>query len=225
MYKIMNAPVRTFPFPHLLIEEFLDWGLYDALLDAWPDGMFQDISKIRPVEGYKDRRAWHFNKQPPQAGPWSVLHEVMHATSIRRAMIHKLMKGLSHEMLSRVVETSVTDSLLVQDRPGYSIGPHTDAPQKIVSGLLYLPEPGVLSDPRLGTSLYIAVGEKQSCPGGPHHDRDDPEFLFEEVFRAPYLPNVFVTFLKTERSFHGVEPVPPGMKRRVYIWNVRETPV
>jgi hypothetical protein len=224
-YKIANATVRTWPFPHLCIEDFLDWDLYRALIEDWPDDRFQDISKIRPVSGYKDRSAWHFKDREDleMQGPWLDLYDLMHHPAVRNAMMTRLDSN-------RVPETCVTDSLLVRDRGGYSIGPHTDAPQKVCSGLLYLQSFGNhhrkdgLDETPLGTSLYISRTGK-TCPGGPHHDRDSAEFQFEEVWRAPYQPNTFVCFLKTDNSFHGVEPVPEGYERRVYIWNVRTSEI
>lgn len=210
--------------------------LYHDLIEDWPDDRFQDISKVRPVSGYKDRFAWHFKGAEFQAtgsGPWLDLYCLMHDINIRKAVLTRFAITSSVTgglMMPHIVPTSdatVTDSLLVRDRSGYSIGPHTDAPQKVCSGLLYLPDPmhiGSKWGPELGTSLYVSRTGK-TCPGGPHHDRDSEEFQFDEVWRAPYRPNTFVCFLKTDNSFHGVEPVPEGYERRVYIWNVRTSEV
>lgn len=221
------------PFPHLCIEDFLPRDLYNSLVDNWPDDRFQDISKIRPVSGYKDRFAWHFKGDAvPVDGPWLDLYNLMHDRAITLAMLARLgwekspvidWSAKRPDWHFDVMQT-VTDSLLVRDKTGYSIGPHTDAPQKVCSGLLYLPDPMHIGSKDLGTSIYVSRTGK-TCPGGPHHDRDSAEFDFEEVWRVPYKSNTFVCFLKTDNSFHGVEPVPEGRERRVYIWNVRTSEV
>ena len=212
IYKIMNAPVKSWPFPHLEINDFLPRGLYNNCLAHWPTD-FQDIAKVRPVGGYKDRKAIHF-KGPaaPQAGPWKELHDITTDDHVVAALLAKLKPPPD-------ISSIVSDCLLVEDRAGYSIGPHTDSPAKLISILLYMPW-AARAD--LGTSLYIP-SDGFTCPGGPHYDKASHDF--QEVKRFDYRPNKLVAFKKTSNSFHGVEPVPPRRERRVFIWNLRTNEV
>ena len=223
IYKIMNAPIYPWPYPHLEIDDFLPWDLYAACVENWPDD-FQDISKVRPVGGYKDRKAIHF-KTTPQDGPWKELYDI--------AMDPGVVGAWQAKMGINSLVNVVPDSLLVEDHEGYSIGPHTDSPAKLVSILLYFPGRlgSYVDDPiffenaedeHLGTSIYWPP-DGFTCPGGPHYDRASHDF--QEVRRFEYRPNKLVAFKKTNNSFHGVEPVPKAMERRVFIWNLRTSEI
>src|SRR5262249_5210128 len=99
-------------------------------------------------------------------------------------------------------DTDIADeAMLVHDRTRYSVGPHTDAPFKVVSLLFYLPADERLA--RHGTSIYVPKDGAMTCPGGPHY----PFERFERMATMPFVPNALFAFLKTDNSFHGVEPV------------------
>ncbi len=230
VYKICNAVVRPWPFPHIVIEDFLPEELYHMLAENWPHEKLRPISEVRPVKGYSARMAWHFNKDPPP--PLHVWHDfvdIMHSRCISDAFASLFpveepvaaprgFISVSHPAFDH----GIIDSLLVEDHYGYSIGPHTDHPAKLCSAVLYFPTPNFTPDIGLGTSLYVSK-EYFTCAGGPHYDRDSHGF--EEIYRVPYVGNTLMLFLKGDNTFHGVEPVPVGAERRVYIWNLRTSEV
>jgi hypothetical protein len=91
--------------------------------------------------------------------------------------------------------------ILLRDKSGYSIGPHTDAPARLMSFFFYLPDDD--NHPELGTSVYKPTDPNFICEGGPHHGFEG----FEMVERARYVRNSSFGFLKTNNSFHGVPPI------------------
>lgn len=103
---------------------------------------------------------------------------------------------------------------LIRDQQHYKIGPHTDAPWKVVSLLFYLPPDDSLRD--YGTAIYVPRDPTFTCEGGPHY----PFEPFEEVWRAPFLPNTCLGFFKTNKSFHGVPPIPVPVRRDVLLYNI-----
>jgi hypothetical protein len=111
------------------------------------------------------------------------------------------------------------EALLVNDRTDYSLGPHTDTTSKVVSVLFYLP-----GDDRLekhGTSLYVPRKPGFTCQGGPHYLFDG----FERVATMPFLPNTMFAFVKTDNSFHGVEPIADaGISRYLLLYDLRVKP-
>jgi hypothetical protein len=108
------------------------------------------------------------------------------------------------------------EALLVQDYTTYSLGPHTDTPSKVLSFLFYLPADD--SRPHLGTSMYVPKDPAFTCRGGPHH-KFEP---FRRVVTMPYVPNTLFAFLKTDNSFHGVEPVTEeGVRRDLLLYDIR----
>lgn len=106
------------------------------------------------------------------------------------------------------------DVRLIRDSLGYKIGPHTDASWKVLSLLFYLPKTNEHSD--CGTAVYVPKMPDFRCPGGPHYSFDD----FTEVWRAPFAPNSCLGFWKTDKSFHGVPPLPVQFQRDVLLYNV-----
>lgn len=89
---------------------------------------------------------------------------------------------------------------LCRDLGGYAIGPHTDGRKETQTILFYLPKDD--SMPQLGTSVYIPKDPSFTCDGTKHHDFDQ----FDKLFTAEYKPNTCFGFIRSNNSFHGVEP-------------------
>ena len=87
----------------------------------------------------------------------------------------------------------------VRQQPGYTLGPHTDSPRKVLTVLIYLPADS--SSEEAGTVIYGSDGFR--CSGKAHHRFKD----FERVKAIPFLPNTVFVFQKSDISFHGVETV------------------
>jgi hypothetical protein len=51
--------------------------------------------------------------------------------------------------------------------------------------------------------MYVPKAADFRCYGGPHHKRAK----FDRVWTMPFIPNALFAFVKTDNSFHGVEPV------------------
>mgnify|MGYP003349174621 CR=1 FL=1 len=105
---------------------------------------------------------------------------------------------------------------LVRDFTNYAIRPHTDSGRKLVSLLFYLPPDA--STRHLGTSIYL--------PKDPGFVSDGSEHLrpegFLHVARMDYVPNALFAFVRTDFSFHGVEPIPDqDFKRDLMLYDVR----
>lgn len=108
-----------------------------------------------------------------------------------------------------------TKMILVHDRSSDGVKIHTSAPSNLITFLFYLPE-----DDRYaahGTALYHPKDPNMRCWGGPHYDHAD----FDHVWTAPYRPNSLFMFVKTDQSFHGVEPVHvEGLRRDLLIFYI-----
>lgn len=89
---------------------------------------------------------------------------------------------------------------LCHDLPGYSIGPHTDGKKEISTILYYLAKDD--KDKHLGTSVYTPKNKDFTCDGKKHHPRE----YFDLLFTAEYKPNTAFGFIRSDNSFHGVEP-------------------
>ena len=70
----------------------------------------------------------------------------------------------------------------------------------------------------LGTSVYRPKDPAFTCWGGKHHAYEP----FDKVATVEFLPNRMMAFPKTERSFHGVEPIKrENVNRPLLINNIR----
>lgn len=85
---------------------------------------------------------------------------------------------------------------LCRDFPGYQIGPHTDGKDKERTFLFYL---ATEENEKAGTSLFRPIAK---VSGDGHHDFSK----FQLVKTVPYKPNTYLTFARSDRSFHGVFP-------------------
>lgn len=209
LYQVGNAPVRTYPYPHLLVQNVFPPDFYRQILAHLPSGEhLRPIHELRGVpDVYKDR--WILPILPDAVGklasPFREFWLAMGEALFRGPFGHLLISRFEPFLRSRFEkEPDVQfrdEALLVYDHTNYSLGPHTDSPRKIMSVLFYLPEDD--SRPDLGTSVYVPKDENFRCEGGPHY----PFEGFRRMTTMPYVPNTMFAFLKTPVSFHGVEPV------------------
>jgi hypothetical protein len=179
-----------------------------------------------PSDAYRDRHVVLFQEdefsrlQPAQRAFWQSMAQWLYSDPFVNAFVTKFAGALQPRLESIMAADgkilSRGDALLVQDHTRYAIGPHTDAPHRLVSFLFYLPQDDSMRD--LGTSIYRPKDPNFSCWGGPHH----PFEPFDRVKTIDFLPNRLVAFPKTAQSFHGVEPIErEHVERRLLIHNIR----
>jgi len=208
VYRIANAPVSLFPFPHLYVRDVFPADYYAALRAQLPaPGTMPTIEQSRGVRGYPDRFVLPLGGELPAGltGPqrefWGQFARWILGGRLARAVLEKFEPYLE-ERLSQIPAFEIFDeAMLVHDRTNYALGPHTDSPAKVASLLIYVPR-----DPHF------------TCPGGPHHDFAN----FELMATMPFEPNSLFAFPKTSTCFHGVEPISePGIGRDIVQYNLR----
>lgn len=104
---------------------------------------------------------------------------------------------------------------------GGFVAPHTDVPPKLISLMLYFPDAGVNYGPDAGTVFYTGHNSRPAEPAWEVFMLE-PEpasrfFAGHEVFhRAPFVADRLIGFVKSDISWHGLEPVklPAGATRR-----------
>jgi FkbM family methyltransferase len=194
--KIKEAELIMEPFPHFFIENVFPKDVYADILANMPDN-YIEIEKSRGTRGYPKR----FTSNPTGELWDGVLSNVR---GMKAVICEKF--GISGNYTD--------DTLLIRDKKGYQISPHTDTPAKVVSALFYLPKK---EHKGAGTNIYIPKQEGLTCKSGMHYSFDD----FEKVKGFPYKPNSLLVFLRTDNSFHGVEPSP--CERNVLLYNIRRS--
>jgi FkbM family methyltransferase len=198
---IEAAPVIMQPYPHLYVPGVFTDAFYAGLLAALSAVEYKPIAEVRDsIKGYPNRlMGVNLSRF------WQHLNQWMVAGSLRYALLRKF--GLPHA-------DTRDETLLLHDKTGYALGPHTDAQFKVLSAVFYLAK--TAEQGHMGTALYVPKDATFRCPGGPHHERDK----FEHVNTAAYAPNSLFVFAKTDNSFHGVELTEAD--RDVLIYDVRK---
>jgi hypothetical protein len=209
LYQVANAPLREHPYPHILVRDVFEPEFYRRMLkNLLPAELMRPIKEERQVgKGYSDDRYVYTLSQDkvgalpqPYGRFWDELTRWLLATPFALTLFGKFGPFI-HERFGDPQPGFFNEALLVDDRVRYALGPHTDTPTKVITLLFYLPADA--SHPHLGTSIYVPRDPSFRCAGGPHY----PFEQFERVVTMPYLPNTLFAFVKTDNSFHGVEPI------------------
>ena len=222
-YKIANAPVLSYPFPHFYVESVFPEAYYAELLDALPPlARYTQIGATGTVTAgsYPER----FILDPTALGegapdarhnPWQDVGDWMAGSAFSDLLLGKF-EAFATARFGAGNQLRVTsDARLTRDFTHYAIGPHTDTPRKLVSLLFYLPADHRLSG--LGTSIFEPDDPQFTCDGTRHYGFEG----FHKMYTAPFRPNSLFAFFKTDRAFHGVEPIDSGaMERNTLQYNI-----
>lgn len=224
LYKVANAPVNLYPFPHIYVRDVFPPDFYSQLRAHLPPAeVYKDLKALNRVgAGYPDTRlVMVVNPENIQAlaepirSFWDGLASWL-LGGFGETVLAKFGQFLSRRFGDSRAMQYYDEALIVQDYTTYSLGPHTDSPAKVLSFLFYLPPDDSLA--HLGTSIYVPKDPSFTCDGGPHH----PFERFERMATMPYLPNSLFAFLKTPNSFHGVEPIQEkGIRRDLLLYDIK----
>lgn len=218
MYRLANAPVRPFPFPHFFVEDVFPAELFARLRRQLPPmEAYRTIGESgRVAKGaYPERFTLDFlpeHFQRLNAGDravWTDLAEWLLGPPFRFSVLSKF-EGLLRQRFGDSLDSVTFHSRaeLVRDFTNYRLGPHSDHPSKVAVILFYLPE--TADTGHLGTSIYLPRDPKTQDDTGAHFPREK----FSLVATMPFRPNCALGFFRTPRSFHGVERVTGSSEQR-----------
>jgi len=216
--RLAAAPIRREPFPHVIVDEVFPPDFYESIIDHWPEGeSWRPLSESGRVTGYSAARQVVLMDEAGYAR-LDAQRRQFWAGEVGAWLLGQEFRLQALKRFDLGTPDTGGDALVVSDRTTYAIGPHTDAPHRIVSLLFYLPEDATFR--RFGTSFYEPLDSAFRCAGGLHH----PFERFRRVTTVEFVPNRLVAFPKSDRCFHGVERVDlPGIDRRLLIYNVRRS--
>jgi len=227
--KIANSDIKTDPFPYMVIDEIFPKDYYRRMLDMFPpEATLTPLSETGRVtaDKYKERLVALFTDDtfarmdPERKAFWMEFGKYMYSPEFIELVTRRFLPWCANR-LSALYERYGrmplrSDAMLVSDRTDYAIGPHTDAKHRLISFLFYMPKDLEYQD--LGTSLYRHKDPDFFCKGGPHYKFKD----FVYLSTVNFIPNRLLTFVRTGRSFHGVEQITrPNVDRRLLVNNIR----
>ena len=225
LYRIANAPINLFPYPHIYVEDVFPPDFYRELRAHLPPAeSYKDLKALNRVgAGYPDTRLVMVVTPEtvqalpePSRGFWGAVAQWMLGGAFGQVVLSRFAELLEQRFGDLRQTRFYDEALLVQDYTTYSLGPHTDSPSKVLSFLFYLPPDDSLAG--LGTSIYVPKDPGFTCPGGPHY-KFEP---FDRIATMPFVPNSLFAFLKTHNSFHGVEPLKEaGVRRDLLLYDIK----
>lgn len=226
IYAAMNARPLAWPFQHVIAYDLLPAWLVREIGTFWPkpDEMTTLSALGRVKAGIYENRKVAVAADQPAGTFWRRFADEIFNDEFASAILGRFRdtitaRGQRGDFGDIGLGVTMThETLIVEDGAGYKIGPHTDAPHKALSMIYYpLEAPSAVSYGRdWGTGVYVPNERGFTCRGGPHYEFEQ----FALAHRVPYHHNSALFFPKTDRSFHGVEPLKQG-GRRVVIHDIR----
>jgi hypothetical protein len=224
-YRIANAQVLKFPFPHFYIPEVFPPAWYEELLDCLPaQAYYVRLDETGTVEkgAFPERFVCELERAcqseidlTGRPGPWQEVSRVFESAEFANRVLSLFYDAVVERFGADCELDYKTDCRLVRDFSNYAIPPHTDMPKKLVSLLFYMPPDDSMKE--FGTSIYVPKDPTFRCDGIGHH----PFSQFKKVMTAPYVANSLLGFFKTDRAFHGVERINrPRIQRDSVLYNI-----
>ena len=143
-YQMANAPLRTFPFSHAYVEKAFPEDFYGVLQQHLPtDSQLAPIAEKRPVKGYRERFVMCFDDDSlalldaARREFWQQFRDCFRRGMIGGLLLDKFGSEVQERFRNSDEFTFHDELLLINDRDGYALGPHTDSPRKVVS-LLFI---------------------------------------------------------------------------------------
>ena len=202
--RLRTARVELDPFPHYCLDHVFPDGYYQSLMHHLPaSDVYENLYEVTDLKldhfRHRDQRdmndGWT-ERLPPDLKPfWDSFNDWFMGPQFARAVLESFTS-----QRSTWPEVSV-ESQFIRHRPGYYLGPHSDLYTKLVVLLIYL-APDLTAE-HLGTSLYRPKDPSFTCPDSKHYEFED----FIRVKTAPYRPNSLLAFMRSDVSFHGLEPL------------------
>lgn len=209
--RLRNARVEADPFPHYIVDGVFPEDYYQQLLRKLPKSdIYDNLYEVTDLklDHFRHRyqrditEDWTNALPEPQQSFWNEFNKWFLSPQLAQAVLESFAEPLRPRIGDQTSWPAVSvEAQFIRHRAGYFLGPHSDLYTKLVVLLLYLAPDA--STQRLGTSLYRPKTEGFSCPDSKHYEFDD----FIRVKTVPYKPNSMLAFVRSDISFHGLEPL------------------
>lgn len=216
-YRLYNSPRREWPYPHAVLGDVLPDDLFRALRSADFASSAPQLhgSAMGNLAAETNRYGIGITPDTVDSDPtlppllrytYKVLSHRLCVTALSRIFGRDLVGFFGKAELPMA-----TTMLVVEDRTGYALLPHTDTPFKAVTLLVYLADDG--ADPSYGTEMYMPAPGVTLTGTNPMRTRYQRD-RFVRVATAPYQPNGGLMFPPSPKTFHGVREVSEGDRTR-----------
>lgn len=209
--RLRVSEVELEPYPHYYLENIFPDDYYQSLLSHLPEsGAYQNLFEITDLKldhfRHRDQRdlndGWTAALSDELKEFWNSFNAWFLGPDLAHAVLDSFAEPLRARFGARESWPEVSvESQLIRHRAGYFLGPHSDLYTKLVVLLIYLAPDHRAA--HLGTSLYRPRDPGFTCANSIHYPFED----FVRVKTAAYKPNSLLAFVRSDVSFHGVEPL------------------
>jgi hypothetical protein len=222
MKRFNDMEIKHSPYHHFFVDRLFPEDYYAQMMEMKPteDEIVSIASTGRTTKGdYADRFVMHLQdglaniKSDEKRKFWDQHRQWFCSQELMITLIKRFHTQLADAGVRNL--NVFPEAMFMRDKKGYSIGPHTDSPRRLITMMLYLPSDTDHS--HLGTSVYVPEGDDRRCQGNMHHKFDG----FKNIYTAPYVPNSVFGFLKSDNSFHGVEPMEEDYIRDTMVYMIK----
>lgn len=227
LYNILNTPGRAWPHRHSYCRPVFSDPYYAEMRAHLPPAeAYTPLGATgkAAAEDYGMRSGFLLDAphkarvSPAVAAFWQSLFDRVLDADFAGALVDHFRDQISARLAAEGADwpTEIKrDLLLVRDTNSNGVKIHTSDPKNLITLLFYLPDDDRYAP--CGTTLYVPKVRDFRCWGGPHH----PFEAFDKVWTAPFLPNSLFLFVKTDDTFHGVEPIQiDGMRRDLMLFYI-----
>ena len=211
-----RTEVRRDPSPHMYLEDVFPEDFYETMTTHLPvkSDVYKGwaIGKTAGRTHYQQRKQIYIHNRemlerfdlgsPEVREFWLNFQTWFMSRELQELMLNPFDAELRERFGGEVLPSDgqvVTNGMINFHEAGYFIGPHPDTKDRIVTAIFYLAEDGAPED--MGTHFYRPKDPAYNSVR--HGEFSD----FDRVSTAPYRRNTAVLFLRTPRSYHGVEPI------------------
>jgi len=215
IYQIAHAPLRTYPFPHVFVEDVLPAAFYRRLLANLPGARAYDPDDGTAAERVEGRGSIRGARRgcnrmgAERSGFWTSAFEAFDHVEFGGWLTAKFYEtiagrlGLDDAAAHTDLDTRVR---LVRDKSPASLRPHACVPGRVLTAVFQFARDDRRAD--LGTSLYMPR------EGAPMPGAGAGREAFDLVTTLPFRPNSLLAFPETEGSFRGFEAAQGARIRR-----------
>jgi hypothetical protein len=211
--KMEAAPVEREPFPHLVVEDFLPADFFERLAATMPAvADFQPDDDIKSNLRIEDRNKYFARAPEEFRGVWGRLRDEVIQDVVAPVLVRRLedeIRAKYAELFTPVIADDVMAGGLVSNpgrimarKPGYNLRPHSDSAHFAVTCLLYFTSAGEVNSGAL--CLYRPEREPELRHAGTYYAEREEGIGVELAESIPISGNLFVAFLNTPISLHGV---------------------
>jgi hypothetical protein len=234
--------IRTDPFCFFRIDDYLPEDLYRALRESFPDGSMRADDDSGKLGFRSSAEANDFDDFCEQHPAWKRLLVFFRSDAFvldvgrvfapsivsargwrgrrpwRNCSDGKIPSSRLRYMLEEPVKTTFQISQLPN---GAEVIPHTDAPRKLVSLLLYFRDDDWQDQYGGGTEFYEPIDAERARTWKPT-DRV-PFSELKSIGECGFARNCLAGFVRSPNSYHGVRPIvcPEGATRRALLINIK----